>query len=97
MDVVEEAVQQGDGDRVDSFVLEVGRDGVEALEIEGLDLGPGGVYAPRHCLAQITRHEHGSVGLAVVELVLPQAAADLEGVPKTLGRDQADPGALALE
>ena len=95
--VVEEAVQQGHRDGLDVLRLEVRSDRVQTGEIERLDLRAGGVDAARDRLAQVARHQHGSVGRPVVELVLPQAAADLEGVPKALGGDQAHPGALALE
>ena len=92
-----EVVVQGHGDGFDALGLEVRGDRVDTGQIERLDLRAGGVDAARDRLAQVARHQHGRVGRPVVELVLPQAAADLEGVPKALGGDQADLGALALE
>ena len=95
--VVQETVHQAHGDGFDAFGLEVRHDVVEPGEIEWGDLRSRRVDTPGDGLTQVARDENRCVWHSVVELVLPQAAPDLQRVPEALRRDEADRRAFGLE
>jgi hypothetical protein len=94
---VEEAVEQADRDRFDALVGErLGRR-IDILEPKGGQLLTVRTDAPAHRQSQVARRQDLRERRAMVPLVLADAAADLERVSETLGRQHADPGALLLE
>ena len=94
---VDEAVEERDGDRLDAFGLEVLYRGCYIFGRKRFELASRGIDTTGDPVAQVARHQHRSVGLAVVPLVLAQTAADLQRVPVALGGEEADGRALVFE
>src|SRR3977135_3545504 len=97
MRVVQEAVEERDSDRFHVFGLKGGQRGIDILGNEGRVLATVSVDAAAHATSQVAWNQHGGKRPAMVPLVLPEAAPDLERVAKSLGREQTDLRALSLD
>ena len=95
--VVQEAVEERDRDRFHVFGLEGGQRGIDILGNERRVLAAVRIDATADATSQVAWNQHGGKGLAMVPLILPEAAPDLERVAKSLGREQTDLRALSLD
>ena len=95
--VVQEAVEERDSDRFHVFGLEGGQRGIDILSNERRVLAAVRIDATANAMSQVAWNQHGGKGLAMVPLILPEAAPDLERVAKSLGREKTDLCALSLE
>ena len=97
MDRIDVAVEQRDRDGLHAFLSKCGSSLCDVIFVERGQFVAIAIDAARHRQAKVSGHKHGRVGRAMVPWVLALAAANFDGIAKTLGRDHADLGALALQ
>ena len=97
MRVIEEAVEEGDGHRLDPRRAEIRQRRIDVLGAQGGQFRAVLVDTPADTAPQMAGHQDGGIGDAVVPLVFPQATADFQRVAEALRRQQADPRALAFQ
>ena len=95
--VVQEAVEERNCDRLHVFGLESSQGGVDIPSHERRVLAAVRVDATANAISQVTWNQHGGKGLAMVPLILPEAASDLERVAKSLGREKTNLCTFSLE
>ena len=95
--VVQEAVEERDSERFHVFGLEGGQSGIDILSCKRRMLATVRIDAAADAMSQVTWNQHGGKWPAMVPLILPEAAPDLECVAKSLGREQTDLRALSLD
>ena len=95
--VVEEGVEQADGDRLRVVALDEVDGVVHVLEVERLHDGALRVDPLGHLEAEVARHEDGGSVLEEIVEARPGGAAQLEDVAQAPRRDERRAGAPALE
>ena len=90
-------LKKRDRDRFHVFGFEGGQRGVDIPSNERRVLAAIRVDATANAISQVTWDQHGGKGLAMVPLILPEAASDLERVAKSLGREKTNLGAFTFE
>ncbi len=86
--VVQIAVQEADGDRLDALRRQRGRGRGDLGLIEGMQHRTGRIDAFRHLQAALARHQRHRRAHGVVVEMRPHLAADLQHVAKSSGDDQ---------
>ena len=97
MAVVEERVEQADGDRLHVVALDEVHDVVQLVHPQRLDHGALRVDPLRDLEAEMARHQHRGPILEQIVEARPRRPAQLEDVTHPAGGDECRARALALE